>query len=131
MAAIVINVPNLQKTFGVLLGAYLDDEPLRRGAHWAVAAISAERPDLYKDRVDGLKTSLEDSDPWIRGCAVLALAYVVPDDLQGMTEGVGNDEGELALYRRSTGELHPTTVGELVIQAVSGAEGSVPVVPVW
>ena len=54
MAAIVLSVPELIETFGVILGAHLNDDPLRGGAHWAVAAISEIRPDIFADKVDEL-----------------------------------------------------------------------------
>jgi hypothetical protein len=114
MAAIVVNVPPLLDTFGVLLGSYLRDDGLSRGAHWAVAALAKVRPGLFADRIDELTVSLDSNDPFIRGYAVIALASIAGDTLAERTKNMRDDSGTLELYTRDTGELRPTTVGALV-----------------
>jgi len=114
MAAIVVNVPPLLDTFGILLASYLRDVGLSRGAHWAVAAVSKVRPDLFTDNVDDLTESLESNDPFIRGYAVIALASIAGDTLAEQTSNIRDDPGTLELYTRDTGELRTTTVGALV-----------------
>ena len=131
MAAIVLSVPQLLDTFGVIIGAYLDDEPLKRGAHWAVAAISKVRPDLFSDKIDQLRESLTSADPWIRGCAVVALTSVAPESAAEMVNPLCDDSGTLELYQRATGKLRTTTVGELAKAATSDAREIDTGVEVW
>ncbi len=114
MAAIVVSVPALLDVFGVILGSYLHDEALGRGAHWAVAAVAKVRPDLLTDRVDELTDSLKSVDPFIRGYAVIALASIASDSLAVKTEAMRDDSGTLRLYSRDSGDLRTTTVGALV-----------------
>jgi hypothetical protein len=114
MAAIVVNVPSLLDVFGVLLGSYLSNDGLNRGAHWAVAAVAKVRPNLFADKVDELTASLESDDPFIRGYAVIALSLLAGNSLAERTENMRDDAGELDLYTRDTGELRTTTVGALV-----------------
>jgi hypothetical protein len=114
MAAIIVNVPPLVDVFGVILGSYLNDQSLGRGAHWAVAAVAKVRPDLLSDKVDQLTQSLESDDPYVRGYAVIALASLAGDTLAERTEKLRDDSDALELYARGTGELRTTTVGALV-----------------
>jgi hypothetical protein len=131
MAAIVLKVPALMDDFGLLLGSYLNDEPLRRGAHWAVAAIAKERPDLFSDRVDELMDSLQSADPYVRGYAVFALASLDPESAAERTHSLGDDVGTLDLFCRDTGEMRTTTVGDLVKLVVADADGSESRIDVW
>ena len=114
MAAIVLNVPALIDDFGPLLGSYLDDELLKRGAHWAVAAIAKVRPAMFSDKVDELTGSLKSPDPYVRGYAVLALALIDGEKAAARIQTLSDDAGTLDLYSRDTGELRTTTVGNLV-----------------
>lgn len=131
MAAIVMNVPVMMDDFGLILGSYLNDEPLRRGAHWAVAAIAKTRPDLFTDRIDELTGSLLSVDPYVRGYAVLALASLDHESVGARTQSLKNDAGTLDLYCRDTGEMRTTTVEELVALVVAGADGSDSHIDVW
>lgn len=131
MAAIVVNVPDLADTFGVILGAHLDDEPLARGAHWAVAAISKVRPDLFADKADLLVTSLESSDPFIRGYALIALGLVEGVKAEEYARQLENDEGELEIYSRGSGELHRLTVGELAKRIAAGGSAAEGTIDAW
>jgi hypothetical protein len=113
------------------LGSYLNDSPLRRGAHWAVAAIARTRPDLFTDRIDELTGSLLSVDPYVRGYAVLALASLDHESVGARTQLLKNDAGTLDLYCRDTGEMRATTVEELVALVVAGADGSASNIDVW
>ena len=131
MAAIVMNVPVMINDFGVLLGSYLTDEPLGRGAHWAVAAIARVRPNLFSDKIDELTESLRSADPYVRGYAVLALASLDQESVADRTQLLIEDVGTLDLYSRETGEMHETTVGDLVRAVVADADSSRPNIDVW
>ncbi len=130
MAAIIVNVPEFFDTFGVILGSYLNDEPLGRAAHWAVAAMSEVRPDLFQDRIEELKGSLGSDDPWVRGYAVIALQHLAGDSAIEQIGALRDDTGTLNLYSRETGEMREITVGNLAEDIVTGAE-SEPAVRVW
>ena len=131
MAAIVVSVPALIDDFGLLLGSYLNDEPLRRGAHWAVAAIANVRPDLFSERVDELTGSLNSADPYVRGYSVIALAALTGESVAEKTQSLRDDRGTLDLYTRETGELRSTTVGDLVKAVAANAPGTVSRVDAW
>ena len=131
MAAIVLNVPVLIDEFGVLLGSYLEDEPLRRSAHWAVAAIAGVRPDLFADKIDELTGSLLFADPYIRGYSVIALALLDSKSVAERTRSLTNDSGMLDLYVRANGEMRTTTVGALVNDVVGNSNGPKSPIDVW
>jgi len=131
MAAIVVTVPAFIDDFGLLMGSYLNDEPLRRGAHWAVSAIAKMRPDLFLDRVDELMGSLNSADPYVRGYAVIALASIAGESVAEKTQSLSDDAGTLDLYSKNTGELRTTTVGDLVKLVAAHAAGTAPRVDVW
>jgi hypothetical protein len=131
MAAIVVNVPELIDVFGVILGSYLSDESLSRGAHWAVAAVAKVRPDLLADKVETLVQSLESHDPFTRGYAVIALASLAGESAAELTSTLRDDPGALDLYSRSTGELSATTVGDLAKLVSSGSREQRASVDVW
>ena len=131
IAAIVVNVPALIDKFGVLLGSYLNEAPLERGAHWGVAAIAKVRPGAFSDRVDELIASLTVPDTFIRGCAVFALSALGGDSVDEAIHSLRDDPGTLELYNRDTGELRSTTVGDLVKLVTAKADGTEPGVDVW
>ena len=131
MAAILVNVSELMDVFGVLVGAYLHDDALSRGAHWAVAVVAKERPDLLSDKVGELEASLNSPDPYIRGYAVAALAALAGEDVVDSLATLSDDSGSLELYSRDTGEMETTTVGDLVKLVTSGNGGGAVSVNVW
>jgi hypothetical protein len=131
MAAIVVNVPALLDVFGVILGSYLKDEALSRGAHWAVAAVAKVRPELLSDRVEELTQSLDSADPHIRGYAVIGLASLAGGSVADKIEMLRDDSGTLDLYSRDTGEFRTTTVGALVRLLTSAREDHRDSVDVW
>jgi hypothetical protein len=131
MAAIVVSVPQLLEVFGVLLGSYLNDEALSRGAHWAVAAVAKVRPDLLTDKTPELLESLGSADSYIRGYSVIALAAIEGESVIENIESLRDDPGTLDLYSRSTGELRTTTVGALARLLTSAGEEQRNGVDVW
>jgi len=131
MAAIVVSVPALLDVFGVLLGSYLNDESLSRGAHWAVAAVAKVRPDLLSDKIEVLHASLDSADPYIRGYAVIALSALAGESVTERLESLRDDNGALDLYSRDTGELRTTTVGALARLLTSVGEDQRNSVDVW
>ncbi len=131
MAAIVVSVPALLDVFGVLLGSYLNDESLSRGAHWAVAAVAKVRPDLLSDKIEVLHASLDSADPYIRGYAVIALSALAGESVTDRLESLRDDNGALDLYSRDTGELRTTTVGALARLLTSVGEEQRNSVDVW
>ena len=131
MAAIVVSVPALLDVFGVLLGSYLNDESLSRGAHWAVAAVAKVRPDLLSDKIEVLHASLDSADPYIRGYAVIALSALAGESVTEKLESLRDDDGALDLYSRDTGELRTTTVGALARLLTSVGEEQRNSVDVW
>jgi HEAT repeat protein len=131
MAAIGVSVPQLLDVFGVLLGSYLNNEALSRGAHWAVTAVAKVRPDLLTDKTEELIASLGSADPYIRGYAVIALAAIEGESVMEKLESLRDDSGTLDLYGRSTGELRTTTVGALARLLTSAGEEQRNSVDVW
>lgn len=131
IAAIVLSVPVLIDDFGLLLGSYLNDARLGRGAHWAVAAIAKVRPDLFADKVDELTASLKSADPYVRGYSVVGLAALTGETVADKIRPLIDDAGTLDLYSRATGELHPTTVGDLAKLVAAQPEGTRTSLEVW
>jgi hypothetical protein len=127
----VLSVPTLIGDFGVLLGSYLNDEPLERGAHWAVAAIAKSRPDLFADKIDVLTTSLKSADPYVRGFALMALGSLDEKLATEQAQMLVDDVGKLSLYSRATGEMHSITVGEVAKDVVTGRAGVESSIDVW
>jgi hypothetical protein len=127
IAAVVVNVPELIDGFGVLLGSYLHEEPLQAGAHWGVAVVAAVRPNLFADLVGELTASLTSPDPFIRGCAVFALAALDDKALAEATILLRDDRGVVELYSRDTGRLRDTSIGEIVrrVTAVGDSRGAI------
>ena len=118
---ILANVPPLIDEFGVLLPAFLWEEPFERGTHWAVARVARLRPEIYADRVDELIPSLRAEDPYIRGCAVLALGVLGAGSRVGGDAGLRDDRAGLRLYDFESGQMCEASVGELVAR-VAGAK---------
>lgn len=111
---ILVNVPALIDEFGTLLPALLWEEPFERGTHWAVARVARLRPDLYADRIDELKPSLEAADPYIRGCAVLALGVLGAESTVASAAALRDDRAIVRLYDFDSGQMRETSVAELV-----------------
>jgi hypothetical protein len=116
---ILANVPPLIDEFGVLLPAFLWEEPFERGTHWAVARVARLRPDIYADRIDELTPSLRAEDPYIRGCAVLALGVLGAESSLGGAAALRNDRAGLRLYDFESGQMCETSVAELVAKVGS------------
>jgi hypothetical protein len=118
---ILANVPPLIDEFGVLLPAFLWEEPFERGTHWAVARVARLRPEIYADRVDELMPSLQAEDPYIRGCAVLALGALGAGSSVGSAAALRDDRAGLRLYDFESGQMCETSVAEVVAK-VTGAK---------
>jgi hypothetical protein len=111
---ILVNVPPLIDEFGTLLPAFLWEEPFERGTHWAVARVARLRPDIYADRIDELMPSLEASDPYIRGCAVVALGLLGAEPTVATATALRNDRAAVRLYDFESGQMREVSVAKLV-----------------
>jgi hypothetical protein len=113
IAEILVNVPALIDEFGVLLPAFLWEEPFERGTHWAVARVARCRPDVYGDRVEELVPSLEAADPHIRACAVLALGLVGAEGALARAPALRDDREAVRLFDFDSGQIRETSVAEV------------------
>jgi hypothetical protein len=111
---ILANVPPLIDEFGMLLPAFLWEEPFERGTHWAVARLARLRPDIYVGRIDELTPSLQAEDSYIRGFAVLALGVLGTESSVASAASLRNDRARLRLYDFESGQMCETSVAELV-----------------
>ena len=107
IGAVLANVPSLCGEFAPIVASFLEEDPFRVGARWALWRLAEVRPDLPAGVAVALTASLADRDPAVRGHAALALLAARGDDL----EALARDEAPLAVFDHRTGTLRATTVG--------------------
>jgi hypothetical protein len=98
IAEILVNVPELIAEFAAPLLDHLDSEPYRRGVYRAIARIAAVNADPFVHLTELLTQSLHSTDPWIRGCSLLALARISRENALRWLQ----DPAESAFWRGDT-----------------------------
>jgi hypothetical protein len=103
--AVLAHVPPLCREFGSILASFLEEEPFRGGARWALWRVSGVAPDVVRDVAGALGASFADRDPGLRGLTALALlgaGLPVP--------ALDADLATFTLFDFRTGALRETTV---------------------
>ena len=131
IGAIVANNPVLVDDFGVLLGSFLNEEPLERGAHWGVAAVASYQPADFVEYAPTLADSLKSPDPYRRAYAVFALGAIKKPEIVESMGSLASDNEILDLYYRDVGNMRRTSVGEVVARVQENAERREPPLEVW
>ncbi len=105
-------------------GNFLEYEPLRLGAVWAVARVAQVRPDLVKGAVPHLVLFLNSSDATVRALAAMALGFLAADAARPQLELLVRDDTEVSLYLdRTLARCTVSDVAKVVLVGVGKKEG--------
>ena len=118
IAETLYNIPSLLGEYGRLLPQYLLEEPFIKSAHFALARLSTRDIKIIDDAADILTGSLNDSDPAIRGCSIIALSVLKTDDHIMHIMKLVHDEAAFTMYNFQSGTPIETTVGQIVKNVV-------------
>jgi len=110
LGEILVQVPDLRAEFAPLLPPYLEQEPFKRGAAWALARLARVQPALWQGREEELSTALADPDPFVRAHVAVALEALGRPEARA----VSGDRTPISVYDLSKGNLERTAVGSLV-----------------
>lgn len=120
---ILVNVPVLASEYAGSLPAFLREEPFERGTHFAIYRVASVNSELFAESISELGNSLENSDPLIRGYAVLALGAIGAKSCHSAIEKIREDRSRITMYNLDTDHLQETTVA-LVVKKVLEHIGS-------
>jgi len=98
-------------------GNFLEYEPLQRGAVWGVGRVAQVRPELVRDAVPHLVSSLRSPDAAIRGLAAWALGLLRVQAARPQVQGLLEENREISLY--VDGRLFFRSLNDLAKQALS------------
>jgi HEAT repeat protein len=118
IAETLYGVPSLLGEYGKLLPKYLIEEPFIKSAHFALVRISEMDREIIEDAADILVGSLNDSDPAIRGCSIIALGVLKSNDYAEHIKKFARDKSKFKLYDFSSGTIIETTVGQIAESAM-------------
>ena len=79
-------------------GAFLDYEPLQRGAVWGLGRLGQERPHLLGDAVPHLVAFLEAEDATLRGLAIWAVSMIGAHEARSRITPLLCDNAEVEIY---------------------------------
>jgi hypothetical protein len=105
VGAVLARVPALRAELAPVLASFLDEEPFRTGTRWALWRVAVAAPDAVRCAEAGLRASLADPDPAVRGHAALALAAA-----GAPARGLEADLAPFRWFDPRTGELRPIAV---------------------
>jgi HEAT repeat protein len=77
---------------------FLEYEPLRAGAVWAIGRVAQERPECVKDAISHLLPSLGAQEPALRGMAVWALGHLRATEAISSLIILQDDSTEVEIY---------------------------------
>jgi len=103
---------------------YLEHNPLRRGAYWALGRLAHARPEFALPAFPDLVSALDDGDPESRGFAAWALGPLLPLAKESVGAArvklarLAPDDSAFELYEN--GALAPTTVAKQASRALEG-----------
>ncbi len=105
-------------------GNFLEYEPLRRGAVWAVARVAQVNPDLVQDAVPHLVSCLSSSDATMRAFAARALRLLAAEAARPQLEPLVGDDAEVSLYLdRILVRTTVSDVAKVALACVGNEEG--------
>jgi HEAT repeat protein len=96
---------------------FLEYEPLRAGAVWAIGRVAQERPEHVHDAIPHLLPSLEAKAPALRGMAVWALGYLRAKEAMSKLTTLRDDGTEVEIYEDHQVRQRP--IKELVREALA------------
>jgi HEAT repeat protein len=106
LGAALANVPRLCDEFGAIIASFLEEEPFRVGARWALWRLAPARPEIVVSAAGALAASLGDPEPAVRGHAALALRAARAEDLPELAQ----DEAPFDVFDYRASALRSTTV---------------------
>lgn len=115
---VIYNVPELADEYGILLPAYVNEEPFERGTHIAMSRVALKRPDVFGKFQKIIARSLNDEDALIRGFAALVLGYIDSKMTLSLVEELRTDSERFKFYDFDSGEFTETSVGEMAERAI-------------
>jgi HEAT repeat protein len=77
---------------------FLEYEPLRAGAVWALGRLAQERPECVSDAISHLLLSLDAKEPALRGTAVWALGHLRAKEAISKLITLRDDSTEVEIY---------------------------------
>jgi hypothetical protein len=77
---------------------FLEYEPLRAGAVWAIGRVAQERPECMADAISYLLPSLGAKEPALRGMAVWALGQLRAREAISKLIALQDDHAEVEIY---------------------------------
>jgi HEAT repeat protein len=108
LAAVLANVPALEREYVALLAGFLEEEPFRAGTRWALWRIATVHPEAVAGLADDLVASLADPSAAVRGHAALAFRALRPG---AGTATLAADAAPLVVFDHRVGRLRAVTVG--------------------
>lgn len=112
IAEILVNVPKLVNDYAPLLPSLIDLEPFPRGVSWALARISAVKPEIFSEAADVLLKSLSSPDPLIRGCSIRVLGHMRIKEAEERIRILLNDHEEYEIYDTDPGEMRKVRISD-------------------
>jgi HEAT repeat protein len=106
LGAALANVPRLCDEFGAIIASFLEEEPFRVGACWALWRLAPARPEIAVSAAGALAALLGDPEPAVRGHAALALRAARARDVSALSR----DQAPFDVFDYRTGALRSTTV---------------------
>ncbi len=123
MGEVVARDPRLAAEYACILISYvredanfLEYEPLRAGAVWAIGRVAQESPERVKDAVSHLLPSLGAKDPALRGLAVWALGHLRAKEAISKLITLQDDSTEVEIYEDR--RVRPRPIKDLVREAL-------------
>jgi HEAT repeat protein len=96
---------------------FLEYEPLRAGAVWAIGRVAQERPARVIEATPHLLASLEAKDPGLRGMTVWALGHLRAKEAISRISALKDDRAEVEIYEGYQVRKRP--IEDLVTEALA------------
>jgi len=95
---------------------FLEYEPLRAGAVWAIGRVAQEHPDRVKEAIHHLLPDLEAKEPGLRGMAVWALGQLRAKEAVSKMTTLQGDKAEVEIYEDN--RVRQCPIKDLVTEAL-------------
>jgi len=119
IAEVLLNVPDLQLEFAVILMSYLEEEPFESGVCWAISRLAealSSNDDLaaVAGRKAGvMRKYLAHQDPRRRASALMALRALSKPIKDALLDPLRSDTAQASFYDFDTGNLKQTALADL------------------
>jgi hypothetical protein len=115
---VIYNIPEFADEYGILLPAYVKEEPFERGAHIAMSRVALKRPDVFVKFQKVIARSLNDEDELIRGFAALVLGLTGSKTVLASIEELRTDSERFTIYDFDSGNITETSVADMAERAI-------------